>query len=153
DDLVAVAPQPVRRCPQMKFLLVGDGQWRRRFEDRARSIGLGKHFIFAGLVSPAEMPRYVALMDALVHLSRREGLPRALPQALAAARPVVAYECDGAREICLDNETGFLIPPGDLSRLTERLVRLARDGVLRARFGRRGQQLVKLWFPVERMVD
>ena len=152
-DLLAVAPHLVTRCPQTKFLLVGDGPWRERIETAARKRGLGQHFIFAGLVPPAEIPRYVALMDALVHLSRREGLPRALPQALAAARPVVAYECDGAREICLDNETGFLIPPGDLSRLTERLVRLARDGVLRARFGRRGQQLVKLWFPVERMVD
>jgi len=152
-DLLAVAPQLVARCPQMKFLLVGDGPWRDRIERASRSRGLGRHFIFAGLVSPGEMPHYVALLDALVHLSRREGLPRALPQALAAARPVVAYECGGAREICLDNETGFLIPPGDLSLLTERLVRVARDGALRARFGRRGQQLVKLWFPVERMVD
>ncbi len=153
DDLFAVAPQLVRRCPQMKFLLVGDGRWRRRFEDRARSIGLGKHFIFAGLVSPAEMPCYVALMDALVHLSRREGLPRALPQALAAARPVIAYDCDGAGEICLPDETGFLLPPGDLAGLTERLVQLARDGPLREQFGRRGQQLVTQWFDVERMVD
>src|SRR5207245_7195270 len=105
--LFAVAPRLVRRCPQMKFLLVGDGRWRRPFEDRARSIGLGKHFIFAGLVSPSEMPRYVALMDALVHLSRPEGLPRALPQALAAARPVIAYDSDGAGEMCLSDESGL----------------------------------------------
>ena len=55
-------------------------------------------------------------MDALVHLSLREGLPRALPQALAAGKPVVAYDCDGAQEVCLDNETGFLVPPGDLDQ-------------------------------------
>src|SRR5437773_3317789 len=92
-------------------------------------------------------------MDGLVHLSRREGLPRALPQALAAAKPVVASDCDGAREICLENQTGFLIPPGDLPLLSERIVQLARDGALRERLGRRGQQLVRQWFPVERMVD
>jgi glycosyltransferase involved in cell wall biosynthesis len=153
DDLFAVAPQLVKRCPQMKFLLVGDGPWRNRFETLARARGLGDHFIFAGLVSPAEMPRYVAVMDALVHLSRREGLPRSLPQALAAARPVVAYDCDGAREICLENETGFLLPPGDLRLLMERLLQLARDGALRERLGRRGQQLVRQWFSVDRMVD
>ena len=101
DDLLAVAPPLVQRCPQMKFLLVGDGPWRHRLEHRARSLGLGNHFIFAGLIPPHEVPRYVGIMDALVHLSLREGLPRALPQALAAARPVVAYDCDGAREICL----------------------------------------------------
>src|SRR5206468_7299869 len=98
-------------------------------------------------------PRYVGIMDALVHLSRREGLPRALPQALAAAKPVVAYDCDGAREICLENETGFLIRPGDLPGLTERLVQLARGAGLRERLGRRGRQLVRQWFSVERMVD
>jgi glycosyltransferase involved in cell wall biosynthesis len=92
-------------------------------------------------------------MDALVHLSRREGLARALPQALAAGRPIVAYDCDGAKEVCLDNETGFLIQPGDLAVLIRRLLELAGDAALRERLGRRGQALVKEWFPVEKMVD
>ena len=108
--------------------------------------------IFTGLVSPAEIPRYVGIMDALVHLSRREGLPRALPQALAAARPVIAYDCDGAREVCIDNETGFLIKPGDLAALTNRIVQLANDSQLRHRFGTRGQQFVAANFSVEHMV-
>ncbi len=153
DDLFAVAPQLVKRCPQIKFLLVGDGEWRGRFEQRTRALGLSQHFVFAGLVSPNKVPRYAGIMDGLVHLSRREGLPRALPQALAAARPVVAYDCDGAREVCLENETGFLLAPGDLFGLTERLVQLARDPGLCERLGRRGQELVKQGFPVERMVD
>src|SRR5206468_6293726 len=136
-----------------KFLLVGDGVWRQRFEAQVRTLGLDQHFIFAGLVPPAVIPSYVGIMDVLVHLSRREGLPRALPQALAAARPVVAYDCDGAREVCISNQTGFLLAPGDLLELTERLVQLARDPALCERLGRRGRELVKQWFPVERMVD
>ena len=153
DDLFTVAPQLVKRCPHIKFLLVGDGEWRQRFEQRARKLGLSKHFIFAGLVPPGDVSNHVGVMDALVHLSRREGLARALPQALAAGKPIVAYNCDGAREVCLENETGFLVTPGDLQQLTERLLQLARDPALRERFGRRGQELVKRWFPVERMVD
>ncbi len=153
DDLFAAAPDLVRRCPHLKFLLVGDGPWRERFETTVRAIGLGKHFIFTGLVPPAEVPRYVGLMDALVHLSRREGLPRALPQALAAARPVLAYDCDGAREVCLDNETGLLIPPGDRRQFTEKLLLLASDAPLRERLGRRGREIVRENFGVEKMVD
>src|SRR6266699_4056934 len=153
DDLFNVAPQLVKRCPQMKFLFVGDGEWRGRFEWQARALGLSQHFVFAGLVSPNEVPRYAGIMDGLVHLSRREGLPRALPQALAAARPVVAYDCDGAREVCLENETGFLLRPGDLAGLKERLRRLALDATLRERMGQNGQELVKQWFPVESMID
>ncbi len=152
DDLFIAAPELVWRCPRMKFLLVGDGEWRQRFEKLARRINLEKHFIFTGLVPPDAVPRYIGVMDALVHLSHREGLARALPQALAAGKPVVAYDCDGAREVCLDGETGILLEPGDLTGLRDALPKLAGDAELRARLGKRGQELVREYFPVERMV-
>jgi glycosyltransferase involved in cell wall biosynthesis len=114
---------------------------------------LEEHFVFAGLVTPGEVPALVGIMDLVVHLSSREGLPRALPQGLAAARPVVAYDCGGAKEVCLDDETGFLLRPGDRSGLTARLLRLAADAALREKLGRRGQHWVKEQFGVERMID
>ena len=80
DDLFAIAPELVRACPRMKFLLVGDGPWRGQFAARARGLGLEKSFVFTGLIRPEEVAAYVGIMDCLVHLSRREGLPRALPR-------------------------------------------------------------------------
>jgi glycosyltransferase involved in cell wall biosynthesis len=153
DDLFAVAPELVKRCPRIKFLLIGDGEWRQRFERRARELDLAKHFRFTGLVPPAEIPRLLGLVDLVVHLSLREGLPRALPQALAAGKPVVAWNCDGAKEVCLENETGFLLSPGDRPGLIRRLLELADDPALRQRLGTRGRQFVEERFPVERMVD
>jgi glycosyltransferase involved in cell wall biosynthesis len=88
-----------------------------------------------------------------VHLSFREGLPRALPQALAAGRPVVAYDCDGAREVCLEEKTGFLVPLGNRTVLTERLLTLLRQPELRTRFGQYGRDFVRGSFSVQRMVD
>jgi len=152
DDLFAVAPDLVRARPQMKFLLVGGGPWRERFEQRARGLGLEKHFVFTGLVPPEDVPPLVGIMDALVHLSLREGLARALPQALAAARPVVAYDCDGAAEAVRENATGFLLRPGDLAGLRERLNRLAGDAPLRERLGRAGREFAVENFAVEKMV-
>jgi len=153
DDLFAVAPELVRRNPKIKFLLVGDGEWRGRFEKMADEIGLRKHFIFAGLVPSNEVPKYVGIMDVLVHLSLREGLPRALPQALAAGKPIVAYGCDGAREVCLDGQTGFLIQPGDLKSLTERIIQLANNSALREKLGKSGSDFVRENFLVEQMID
>jgi glycosyltransferase involved in cell wall biosynthesis len=152
DDLFAAAPELIRRCPRLKFLLVGDGPWRSRFETRARAADLAGHFVFTGLVPPGEVPGLVGLMDALVHLSRREGLARALPQALAAARPVIAWDCDGAREVCLDGQTGFLLRPGDLTGFTNRLLQLAGDPGLRAQLGLRGRALVRDNFTIDKMV-
>lgn len=152
-DLLAVAPALVRNCPRLKFLLVGDGAWRERFESQARAQGLAGHFVFTGLVPPAEVATLVGIMDVVTHLSMREGLARALPQALAAGRPIVAYDCDGAREVCLENETGFLVQPGDLAGLRERLFCLTQDASLRERLGRQGREFVRKRFSVEQMVE
>ena len=153
DDLFSAAPELVRRCPRLKFLLVGDGPWRGRFEQMVRQLGLQRHFVFTGLVPPTSIPELVGVMDVLIHLSLREGLPRALPQALAAGKPVIATDCDGAGEVCIEGETGFLIPLRDATALTQRLLELEADPALRERLGRRGQQFVRERFGVERMVD
>jgi glycosyltransferase involved in cell wall biosynthesis len=153
EDLLLVAPALLRKQPRIKFLLVGDGPWRRRFEREVRRMGLEGRFVFTGLVPPADIPRLAGIMDVLVHLSRREGLPRALPQAMAAGKPVVAYDCDGASEVCLDGDTGVLLCPGDVAGLHASLERLAGDAGLRERLGRRGREFVRGRFPVERMVD
>ncbi len=153
EDLFAIAPELIRRVPNAKFLFVGDGIWRERFERMAKDLGLADHFIFTGLVPPADVAQYVGVMDVLAHLSRREGLPRAIPQALAAGKPVVAFDCDGAREVCLDGRTGYLLQAGDLPGLTDRLIRLANDPDLRTRLGEEGRKLVRSQFSVEAMVQ
>jgi glycosyltransferase involved in cell wall biosynthesis len=153
EELLATAQSLVASSPRIKLLLVGDGPWRSRLERRAQALGIGKQVVFTGLVPPAEVPRLVGIMDMLVHLSLREGLPRALPQALAAGKPVVAYDVDGAKEVCFDNKTGFLLKPGDLHGLRDRLLRLAQDAALRERLGLTGQQFVRERFGVQKMVD
>ena len=76
-----------------------------------------------------------------------------MPQALAAGKPVVAYDSDGGKEVCLDGETGYLVKPGDLAALSARLLELAHDPALRDRLGRCGRQLVRDRFSAARMVD
>jgi glycosyltransferase involved in cell wall biosynthesis len=92
-------------------------------------------------------------MDCLAHLSYREALSRALPQALAAGKPVVAYDFDGADEVCRENEAGFLVRTGDVNAAAERLRRLAKDPEMRKRFGDAGSTFVRENFSIEKMVD
>lgn len=151
DELIAVAPELVSKRPRIKFLLIGEGPLRRELEVR---IGrLGDKVVFAGLVKPEGVPALLGIADVLVHLSRREGLPRALPQALAVGKPVVAYNCDGAPEVCMDGKTGFLVEPGDRKLLVERLIQLANEPGLRITLGEAGRELVRERFSVRGMVD
>ncbi len=152
-DLIAAFEKILPQAPHARLLFVGDGALRGELETQVRAAGLAGKVIFTGLVPPREVARYVGVMDCVAHLSSREALSRALPQALAAGKPVVAYDFDGADEICLENETGFLVRTGDVDTAAKRLLRLATDAGLRARFGERGQKFVRENFSLEKLVD
>jgi len=152
-DLFRAFQALLPQVPEARLLVIGDGPLRNELENQARTLGIRDKILFIGLVQPSEVARYVGILDCLAHLSHREALSRALPQALAAAKPVIAYDFDGADEVCLHGETGFLVKTGYVSAVTRHLLELARDPTLRERLGRRGQQLVKDEFPVEKMIE
>ena len=152
-DLVTAFAKILPQIPHARLLFVGDGLLRDEIEKQIRALGLDGKVIFTGLVPPGEVARYVGIMDCLAHLSYREALSRALPQALAAGKPVVAYDFDGADEVCLENETGFVVRTGDTAAAAQKLLHLADDAALRKQFGERGRAFVKENFSVEKMVD
>ncbi len=151
DKLIEAAPAIIREVPDVRFLLVGNGILRDSLEAKIHEMGIEKHFVFTGLVSPSEVCRYTALMDVLAHLSLREGLPRVAVQALASAVPVVAYPLDGTPEVVIDGETGRLCRVGDAAEIAARIIELLRDSKLREKMGRRGQETVKTKFDWRRM--
>jgi len=144
-----LAPQ----APKARLLLVGDGILRSDLEVQVRALGLTGKVVFAGLVSPPEVPGYIGIMDCVVHLSYREALSRVLPQALAAGKPVIAYDFDGADEICLENQTGFLVHTGDIASAAQRLFQFAAEPALRVKLGETGREFVRENFSIEKMVD
>ncbi len=141
EYLIAAGAEVVRQQPNVRFLLVGDGLLRASLSRQIERLGLLDHFHFTGLVPPEEIPRYLSAMDMLVHTSLREGLARTLPQALIAAKPVISFDIDGAREVCLDNKTGILLPPKSIEPLANAMIRLASQRSLRDDWGRAGRAL------------
>ena len=153
EFLVAAAKQIVRDNPSVHFLLVGDGVLRSQIEQQIDRAGLTAHFHFTGLISPADIPKTISAMDILAHTSLREGLARALPQALLAGRPVVSFDVDGAREVCITDQTGMLVDAKDVQGLQEAILTLAESTELRNQYGMRGQQMCKQMYSHEVMTD
>ncbi len=153
DDLITAAVDTVKAVPDVRFLLVGDGILRSDLQQRIETLGISEHFIFTGLVPPIDVPGLIGAMDVLVHTSYREGLARALSQSLIAGVPVVSYDVDGASEVCIDNETGFLIPPSDTQSLSVALTQLASDPNRRQRLGGEGQRRFTEQFRHQRMTE
>lgn len=140
DDVIDAARTLAPKAPRLRFLFVGGGEWRERLEAKVKAVGLADRFVFTGLVPAARIPELIGAMDILVHASYREGLARALPQALLSAKPVVSYNIDGAREVVIPGETGYLAPAGDVDLLAEDLWKLIEDQSKREAFGRTGRE-------------
>jgi glycosyltransferase involved in cell wall biosynthesis len=150
--LLSAAAGLCARHRDLRLLLIGDGLLRPALERRARQLGIAERVTFAGLVPAGEVPGYLAAADLLVHASLREGLPRALPQALLTGTPVVAFDLDGAPEVVRDGETGLLVAPGAAGALARAIDRMISDPELRARTAAAGRDLAARVFPAGRMI-
>lgn len=140
NDLIEAARLAAVRVPNLRLLLVGDGILRQQIETQIARAGLAGRCRFTGLVPPAEIPSLLAASDVVVHCSLREGLARVLPQALIARCPVITYDVDGAREVVVNDRTGYVVPPGRPDKVALQIVRLAASPRLRARLGRKGRR-------------
>ncbi len=153
DQLLDAAPEVVRRHPDVRFFLIGDGLLYEHLRSRAREAGILDNFVFAGLIPRERIPEMIAPMDVVVHTSLREGLARVLPQALAMGKPCVSFDIDGAPEVVIPGETGYLVKPGDDRELANAISDLLDDPHLRVRMGEAGRHRVDPAFRAETMVE
>ena len=153
DELMDAAPEIVRRNPNVRFFLIGDGILLEHLQERARQAGILENFVFAGLIDRERIPEMISAMDVLVHTSLREGLARVLPQALAMGKPCVSFDIDGAPEVVISDKTGYLVQANDSEGLAEAISRLLDDADLRKQMGEAGRKLVDPMFRAETMVE
>ena len=108
--------------PHVKAMIVGEGAERATLEGEVRRLGLTDRVVFTGYRS--DIARAIAAFDVAVLTSLWEGLPRVLVQYSLLERPIVTFECEGAREIVDDGRNGFVVPSKDVDTLVDRLRRV-----------------------------
>ena len=153
EEVVPAAALLAKDFPDLHFLPVGDGPMFDELQKQIASLGLSDRFHFAGLVPPHKVADYIAQGDLLWHLSLREGLPRAVVQALASGIPAIGYKLDGTPEVVIDGETGYVTAPQDIEAVAARSRELLTDPELRRRMGKKGRELVLERFDWRRMAD
>lgn len=129
--------------PTIHLTVVGDGPDRSRLEQQVDALEIGRHVDFVGYKSPAAVRRYLRNADVFVMSSFAEGVPVVLMEAMVARLPVVATRIAGISELVEEGKSGFLVPPGDVGTLSDRISRLLANERLRDRFGIRGEQWVR----------
>ena len=91
-------------------------------------------------------------IDIFVHPGAPEPFGLVNIEAMAMGKPVVAFGHGALPEIVAHNETGILVPPGDIGALAESVSRLLRNAPLSQRMGLAGRSRVERFFRIERTV-
>lgn len=151
DDVLLAVRALRERGVDTVLCMVGDGPDRDAVERRAHQLGIVRDSLFLGYQE--EVASYYAAFDALILPSANEGTPVSAIEALAGGRPVVATRVGGVPDVVRDGVDGFLVEPGDVDAMAERLSALAADPPLRHRMGEAGRASVHERYSVERLLD
>jgi glycosyltransferase involved in cell wall biosynthesis len=119
------------------LLLVGDGPDRKQLERDAHELGIARRCLFVGYQD--DVAGFYGAIDVLLLPSANEGTPVSVIEALAAERPAVATRVGGVPDVIRDGVDGYLVAPGDMDGLSERLAALARNPALGAPQGAPGR--------------
>ena len=130
--------------PEARLLVIGDGPRREPLEQLARTLAIEPMIRFVGTRS--DIADVLALADVFVLSSHNEANPVSILEAMACAKPVVATDVGSVSEVVVNTQTGFLIDPGDATRMARHLINLFRKPALARRMGRLGrQQVLSRW--------
>ncbi|HMQ76008.1 MAG TPA: glycosyltransferase [Flavobacteriales bacterium] len=172
EAMAAVARRTRRR---VRAFIVGDGEERDRLEARVRELGLSHavgpifnghgfgHGAGHGAMVPSatvtftswikEVDIVYAGVDLVVLTSLNEGTPVSLIEAQASDRPVVTTRVGGVENVVLPDRSALLSPSGDLGTITEAILRIVEDDVLRGRMGEQGWDFVRQRYHYTRLVE
>jgi glycosyltransferase involved in cell wall biosynthesis len=146
DVLLDALSRLPRGCQTYRLLLIGpvENEYRDVLQAQAERLHLENRVEFLGYQTPVQP--WIAAADILVHPSRYEAFPRAILEAMALSKPVVASRVGGVPEAVVDGETGILVPAEDVDALAAALERLLVDAAARERMGKSGRWRVETCF-------
>ena len=159
-------------------MMVGRAIWHKgvkEFYEAAKKLADKAHFVYVGATDPGnpssvseeflysgnveylghrdDVKDLIGSCDIFVLPSYREGLPRTLLESGALAKPLVATDTVGCRDVVVNGFNGFLVPPKDVSALVQAIERLVDDELLRKEFGKNAKSFVEENFAIEKIVD
>lgn len=148
-DFIRAAAIVTKSYSKVQFLVVGDGSLRPECERLINELNLNEKLFLLGYRN--DVARILSILTITAMSSLWEGLPIAFLEAMSAGKPIVANDVDGASDVVVDGETGFLVPPHQPSEMAERILYLLDNETLCNEMGHVAQQRSN-YFSVQRMV-
>lgn len=138
----------VARLPRAKLLVIGDGSERPNLECLAQELGISGHIHFLGIRT--DVPELMASMDLVVLSSKQEGLPLCILEAMASSKPLVATNVGGIPSVVIPDETGLLVPSGDVESMASALLYMLLNPDKAKHLGRNGRGMIEKYYDLKK---
>jgi glycosyltransferase involved in cell wall biosynthesis len=140
------------RAPELRVMLVGDGDMRSFVEETARLRNVSSRVIFAG--RRFDVARLLAATDIYCLPSvAGEFFPNSIVEAMAMGKPWIGSDIAGLSELTAGGKAGCLVKIGDAAGLAKGILELATNRALREEMGKRARSEVEQRFTIEQVVD
>jgi len=136
--LIRAAKVVAQKKPKTLFLIVGGGKDELKLKQQASDC---KNIVFAGRVPHADIPKFHKAADVLVLPSFYEGIPLVVVEAAAAGLPIICTDVRDAKDVIIDEKSGFIVPKDNPDILAIRIIEVIEDPK-RHEMGKVGQKLV-----------
>ncbi|RME90790.1 MAG: glycosyltransferase family 1 protein [Candidatus Hydrogenedentota bacterium] len=147
---VRVASEVLSMRSDIRFLYVGDGEYRSDLQELARNLNVDHKISFLGYRN--DVRDILVASDLFLSTSRYEGLPIAALEAMAAGLPIIATDVTGNKDIVVNGKTGYLAKFGDIQQMAEKIILLSSSRETRKKMGNNAKQVVIEKFSINAMV-
>jgi glycosyltransferase involved in cell wall biosynthesis len=145
DYLISAMKIVTSQVPSVRLMAVGVPPLPELVNLVSR-LGIRDNVSFAGVVPYDNIPVYYGASNVFVLPSLMEGLPTAILEAMASAKPIVASNIEGCRDLIVDGVNGFLVGHGQVDALAERILLLVTNDELAERMGKEARKIAKLYY-------
>ena len=152
DYLVRAVPLIIKKIPDVKFIIAGDGPYGKRLVKTIEQVR-GKDKVYL-LGHREDVAAIINSIDILVHPSyANEGIPQTVLQAMAMKKPVIASDIPWLKEVVMDNKTGIIVPLKDPEGIAKAVIKLLLDKKLAKELGENGMNLARTSYSFKLMLD
>jgi glycosyltransferase involved in cell wall biosynthesis len=143
-DVLLIALRQIKnngRLNGFSLKIIGDGDLRSAYQDKAQALGLESEVFFLGKINDQELKKAYqkAAMLVLPSISRGEAFGLVLIEAMASATPVIASDLPGVRSVFIEKAHGLLAKPGDAASLAEALSEMINNETFRQNAGQQAR--------------
>jgi glycosyltransferase involved in cell wall biosynthesis len=149
--LVELASNLKSRGINFRIIIAGEGKMENELQNLVKKNQLEDKIEFIGFVE--DMKSFMQSIDIFVLTSIWEGFGYVLVEAMACSKPVVAFRISSNPEVVLDNVTGYMVEPFDVSSMTEKVIQLIEHKDTREKMGNEGRKRVENIFNFSKTLE